>query len=809
VADRALDFFDVLYYDGGADCGHNADHNLAYCLDSSLAFMLNSSTIWNGVKRLHFFITYSNDIDRGTPKVFVGTVGEAKWMGLVSTWVSAMQHHRYLKVGGRPVFKVLIPSIFITECGQNATLATLRLAQLTAAAKAAGLQAPLIGGGWQNPSTPANTANPNGSPRPHPQGYMRYNNTHVDCHTGAHPLAGGCTLKTVAAASIADCQQICNYTLGCTAITVEYATNYTRSGPPLSCAILTRSGPGGGNATCDTYVRVPGEVEYDWTGTYNAAPPPDPTGMYTNSWWPNDTATGAKIFPYRQVGDYQGEARTNHSHDRQPYLPNVIAGFAPGPWEEHAPSFAFPTQPEWEAVLRQVKAQCEDLANHFGFPDPTSPGGFQPAFNIYAWNELGEGGIMAPTRGDGYMKLDTIATVFNRSHKVKTDDEVPLLVTSATPDSFATAVSTTVTIVGSGFVVGTPSGWRLRCRLESACKGDHTCTTFVHAGYGGGTLYANATVINDTHTTCVAPSVFVPGPGLLSVCLTEDKPSPWVCNGPSNGTRISYFSLVDAVLSRRPYINESQAELLVTIHPSLAGNTLQVQASVGFAPSKHWAWTVKPGTPTAVLPLDLAGLPTTINTDLRVDVQYKTGKNLTIWRRLMRTPMPASGGVVQIDHSTMTLRVDGDIFQGTGWFFGIPTWPPVHWLPCTRPPINKTECTALWLATIRPRADLGTLSMMMPYGLASLHPIAQLAFLDACTLLGVKVQYDIVKLGMSALGGMNFDTDWASPTWRADVESNVTLVGNHSAILGFYVSTTTNPHVQPAACDAPLGCTAS
>ena len=78
AADRALDFFDVLYYDGGADCGHNADHNLAYCLDSSLAFMLNSSTIWNGVKRLHFFITYSNDIDRGTPKVFVGAVGEAK-----------------------------------------------------------------------------------------------------------------------------------------------------------------------------------------------------------------------------------------------------------------------------------------------------------------------------------------------------------------------------------------------------------------------------------------------------------------------------------------------------------------------------------------------------------------------------------------------------------------------------------------------------------------------------------------------------------------------------------------------------------
>ena len=152
----------------------------------------------------------------------------------------------------------------------------------------------------------------------------------------------------------------------------------------------------------------------------NDAVPPDPTEMYTNSWFPNATATGAKIFPYTQTGDYQGQARTNHSHDLVPYLPNVIAGFAPGPWEEHAPSFAFPTQLEWEAVLRQVKAQCEDPRNRFGFPDPTRPHGFQPAFNIYAWNELGEGGIMAPTRGDGYMKLDTIAAVLNRSHHAVT-----------------------------------------------------------------------------------------------------------------------------------------------------------------------------------------------------------------------------------------------------------------------------------------------------------------------------------------------------------------------------------------------------
>jgi hypothetical protein len=34
-------------------------------------------------------------------------------------------------------------------------------------------------------------------------------------------------------------------------------------------------------------------------------------------------------------------------------------------------------------LLAQVKAQCLNESNHFGFPDPTAPGGVRPAFNIY------------------------------------------------------------------------------------------------------------------------------------------------------------------------------------------------------------------------------------------------------------------------------------------------------------------------------------------------------------------------------------------------------------------------------------------
>lgn len=60
-------------------------------------------------------------------------------------------------------------------------------------------------------------------------------------------------------------------------------------------------------------------------------------------------------------------------------------------------------------------AQCQNASNHFGFPDASSPSGFQPAFEIYAWNEFGEGGILAPTKGDGYMKVETLAKVLGRS----------------------------------------------------------------------------------------------------------------------------------------------------------------------------------------------------------------------------------------------------------------------------------------------------------------------------------------------------------------------------------------------------------
>jgi hypothetical protein len=87
----------------------------------------------------------------------------------------------------------------------------------------------------------------------------------------------------------------------------------------------------------------------------------------------------------------------------------LAAGWCPRPWNDPRPCFKFPTRAEWEAELRDMKSGLASGAN-LGLP--LSGGGRQKLFTIYAWNEFGEGGIVAPTRGEQTLKLDAIRAVF-------------------------------------------------------------------------------------------------------------------------------------------------------------------------------------------------------------------------------------------------------------------------------------------------------------------------------------------------------------------------------------------------------------
>ena len=53
-------------------------------------------------------------------------------------------------------------------------------------------------------------------------------------------------------------------------------------------------------------------------------------------------------------------------------------------------------------------AALPQAAVAFLLPDDTR----QPVFTLYAWNEFGEGGFVAPTHGGGCMKLEAVREVF-------------------------------------------------------------------------------------------------------------------------------------------------------------------------------------------------------------------------------------------------------------------------------------------------------------------------------------------------------------------------------------------------------------
>lgn len=117
-------------------------------------------------------------------------------------------------------------------------------------------------------------------------------------------------------------------------------------------------------------------------------------------------------YPYSVVLDLaKGFWRQIDAELDVPYAPYLPAGWDPRPWGDPRASFNFPTKDEWVGALRDVKAVLESGDN---WNLPAADGKPVKMFIIYAWNEYGEGGIVAPTKGEGYMKLRGIREVFGK-----------------------------------------------------------------------------------------------------------------------------------------------------------------------------------------------------------------------------------------------------------------------------------------------------------------------------------------------------------------------------------------------------------
>ena len=122
-----------------------------------------------------------------------------------------------------------------------------------------------------------------------------------------------------------------------------------------------------------------------------------------------DLPSAGKDRPYSELIEYGLARNRARAQNAIPHLPFLGAGWNPRPWGDKRAAFAFPTREEWIATLRRMDALLKE-SPQLGIPNRN--GTVQPAFVIYAWNEFGEGGIVAPTQGDGLMKLEGIREVF-------------------------------------------------------------------------------------------------------------------------------------------------------------------------------------------------------------------------------------------------------------------------------------------------------------------------------------------------------------------------------------------------------------
>ena len=107
-------------------------------------------------------------------------------------------------------------------------------------------------------------------------------------------------------------------------------------------------------------------------------------------------AEGSQAHEYSEL--VQAHQRAWQGSSTQPYIPEVTAGWDKRPWEGTS---GLNQQPGWyfpDRTPRQFAGFLRDAIRWMdAHPDQTTP---ERVVLIYAWNEFGEGGYIAPTKGD-------------------------------------------------------------------------------------------------------------------------------------------------------------------------------------------------------------------------------------------------------------------------------------------------------------------------------------------------------------------------------------------------------------------------
>jgi hypothetical protein len=356
-------------------------------------------------------------------------------------------------------------------------------------------------------------------------------------------------------------------------------------------------------------------------------------------------------------------------------------------------------------------------------------------------------------------------------------------VTSVSPHELPVGGGQQLTVVGTGFGAA-GGGW---CRLETVGAVGPISHSIPSWGYKGPSIEVfRAVVHSPTELTCTPPAVIVPGRVVLTVTIgaATGPTSPASCTYASKSCPpgapdvLEYISLVDVVIGRRPYASgEAQGSLLVTTDPSLHGQTLALSATL---PGGHgWQWQLTPQNGTDTLWFPLAAVAETVNADMTVVISGTALQqgNITIQRRFLRAPAAGAPplGVSVIDHTTRQILIDGQGFQGIGWY--VDAYP---------------SNVSSQLELISTQVRLGV-NQIMPYAMVKMSDAEQLVFMDACHQIGVKVLLPLEHFGQSGSGhARNWSTGYfrhwngsaAAAAWQAQVEATVVRVRSHPALLG-------------------------
>ena len=371
-------------------------------------------------------------------------------------------------------------------------------------------------------------------------------------------------------------------------------------------------------------------------------------------------------------------------------------------------------------------------------------------------------------------------------------------ITSIVPRRVSLEGGDNITVVGTNLRDAAPGAVAPLCRIAPASRGSTHVLNATAPTFPGVVLVGSGSDSGNSLVCVGAPAVVAEGPGTLVVSLDGGK--TWLPGGADPAaTRLTYFSLVEIAVGRRPYVTEAAGSLLLRTDASaMAGASLSVTAVLpAGGPGAKWEWHGVVGGTEVVLPMAFDGgrLPPNtrpIHNDLIVTVSVikaaaaaaaqpqgegedetdgdngggngsdhssgrssgsqsggsdnergsggasgsgsgvvMPGRTYTKTRRFHRAPPPATTvGVSQVDHATSGLRVDGASWLGQGWYVeGATGGDTPRW---------NNSLTVL-ASVLRMRLVPQGINMAMVYGLMTRPDAEQLAFLDECEAMGMKI----------------------------------------------------------------------